>query len=195
MRAWQSTKDFLREFTAGPILASAELRCRPPSRWMTQAMADARRGEAITVFGPPDSDEPANGAKWTFGAAAQLDDAIAFEAAGPKSEHGRFDPSSLYAHFKFRWRTPWAGSGGEALGESGLGIDVSGRKLFLQPRFVFLSSLESPEFREHLVAIENAVPFRFNNGYFKRWVITPKRGNQGRILKVPKGWREKWTVS
>lgn len=161
---------------------------------MPQAMSEARRGEAIAAFGPPDSDSPANGAKWTLDA-AQLDDAVAFEAAGPKSEEGRFDPSSLYAHLKFRWRRPWAGSGDEALGESGLGIYVSGRKLFLQPHFVFLSSLDSCEFRTHLTAIENAVPFRFNDNYFKRWVITPKRGNQGRILKAPKGWREQWTVS
>jgi hypothetical protein len=142
---------------------------------MPEAMAASRREQAIAEFGPPNSDNRENGAKWKLDS-TRLDDAVAFEASGPKSEDGRLDPSQLYVHFRFRWRPPWAGNGNEALG-------------------VFLASLDSPEFREQLTALESAVPFKFNDNYFKRWVITPKRGNAGRILKAPTGWRKQWMVS
>lgn len=161
---------------------------------MPEAMAASRREQAIAEFGPPNSDDRENGAKWKLDP-TRLDDAVAFEASGPKSEDGRLDPSQLYVHFRFRWRPPWGGNGNEALGESGLGFHVGGQKVLLQPHFVFLASLDSPEFREQLTALESAVPFKFNDNFFKRWVITPKRGNAGRILKAPTGWRKQWMVS
>jgi hypothetical protein len=161
---------------------------------MPKEMAVARKRDATAAFGLPNSDEEANGAKWNL-SSARLEDAVGFETTGPKSEVGRFDPSSLYFPFKYRWRRPWGGNGAEALGDSRLGIHVSGQKVFFQPNFVFLTPLDSTEFREQLTVIEGAAPFKFNDNYFKRWAITPKRGNEGRLLKVPKGWRENWKVN
>lgn len=43
--------------------------------------------------------------------------------------------------------------------------------------------------------IEKVVPFKFNDAYFKRWVINLKRNNIGRYLKPKKDWRGNWNTN
>lgn len=190
-RGWEATKAFLSEQKDVSAPDSIELRCAAPGVYMPSELSHERKAMAVQEFGAPTRDDPINGAHWSL-RENQLEAVMAFEASAPKSEKGRLDPSSLHFAYRFRWHGV-LGSGIGTLAVSNLMVWARGQKMFFQPFFKFAAALSSDEFRQEFPAIEQAAPFRFNDNYFKRWAITPKRGNAGRYLKAPSGWRRSWT--
>lgn len=193
-KAWTQTKSFLADLTDSSVPESISLSCRAANQWLSAAVASNRLEEASRRFGSPTTATELNGATWDL-RAEQLEDAIDFEIAAPKTGENELAPSRLFFGYKFHWRTPWdRGEAGE-LRKSSLLVHLDGGTMLLQPHFVFLASIESTAFREQLTAVEHAAPFKFSDRHFKRWVFTLKRGNAGRVLKAPKNWRESWRTN
>lgn len=193
-KAWATTKSFLAEFTnpiGPPEITSG---CRAPSQWLTAEVADKRRAEAQAVLGAPDREDAINGAHWVL-SIDRLEDAMEFEIAGPPKQKDMLPPSDVRVSYKFRWRAPWDRPDNPSFWESGLAFDVSGGSALIQPMFVFFAPLVSNAFREQFLALEPSAPFKFNDTYFKRWIINPKRGGVGRFLKADKDWRSVWQTS
>lgn len=186
-------KAFVSGFTDASTPDDIELSCRFASQWLPKDIADTRHAQLRAALGAPTEEYDTN-AIWKL-SADRLEDAIALEFSGPKSAKERLDPSWLHFRYRFSWRSPWNEDHERSATRSHLGVSISGARPFFQPHFVFGSTLESPQFREQLVSIEPALPFKLNDGYFKRWVINPKRGNMGRYLKADCDWRSRWVAN
>jgi hypothetical protein len=188
------TKAFLSDFTDAVEPSEIELSCRAPDRWLQAEVADKRFAEARRLFGPPTRGDAATGAIWEVNP-DHLEAAVSFELAAHKVLKDSLPPSWLHFNYYFRWRSPWAGEDVKGLGDSGIALHFSGSSVLIQPHFVFHASLESPEFREQLLQMEAAVPFRFSDAHFRRWLIPRSGTSAGRYLKPPKDWRRGWRVS
>ncbi|MBL8536590.1 MAG: hypothetical protein JNM59_04235 [Hyphomonadaceae bacterium] len=193
-KTWSVTKTFLADFTTAGAPAAIELTCRGPGQWLSADAAGKRITEAEAAFGPPSHGDAINGAKWDLGVDC-LEDAVAFECDTTKPTSGGLAPSRLHFNFHFRWKAPWNDPDVKGLGDSRLALHISDGSMLIQPGFVFLSSLESVSFREQLLGMESATPFRFSDANFKRWLIPLSGKSAGRYLRPPKDWRKSWNAN
>jgi hypothetical protein len=160
-------------------------------QWLSADIAERRQADAARLFGSPTRGDPTNGVSWES-SADRLEDAVEFELSATKPANA-LGASRLHFNYGFRWRSPWSDADKSGFADSRSALHLNGPSVLIQPGFVFPAPLESPAFREHLLLVEPAVPFKFSDGNFKRWIIPPK--GRGRYLKPPKDWRKAWSLS
>jgi hypothetical protein len=171
-----------------------DLSCRAASKWLREEVANERLREAETRFGGPNRNDPLNGAHWTL-VPEQLEEAVDFELGAASAMDDSLPPSGLHFHYRFQWRIPGAVQQASEGGASRLGVHLQAGAFLLQPGFVFTASLDSPAFREQLIAVEAAAPFRFSDLNFKRWLLPEDGKSNGRYLKPDGDWRKRWIVT
>jgi hypothetical protein len=110
----------------------------------------------------------------------------------PKQQMGpvRLSFSYWFLWTKFEQAPYWSSQNELRNPRSNLGISLGGGKLFLQPTFVFPAPWNSRILDDFISQVEERLPFQFRNQYFKR-SLPGKLSRRGRMLKLPKNWREK----
>ncbi len=161
-----------------------------PSQWTEAAVVEATRAEAAKKFGPATtiSGEFYN---WDL-PTAKLDEALDFafeDESRPKQSLG---PVRLYMSYSIAWKSlpnPATDTHGEHFASgSFLGLSVGGRKLFLQPTFLFEASDRDSLFIAQLSLLEQAMPFTPKDTNYYR--VEPKKGGNGeKLVKLPAGWQ------
>jgi hypothetical protein len=193
-RTWECLKDFLAKLTDAEAPLEIDLSCRAASKWLREEVANARLREAETRFGAPNRSDPVNGAHWAL-APEQLEDAVSFELGAAPATDDSLPPSGLHFHYRFHWRIPGQPVQAPEGGTSRLGVRLQAGAFLLQPGFVFTASLDAPAFREQLIAVEAAAPFRLSDLNFKRWLLPEDGKSNGRYLKPDRDWRKRWIVT
>lgn len=190
-KAWPIVEGFLSCLDKVEWGHHVELTCHESSRWTDVSVAERRISEAKSLFGPslnPQDPHP----RWKI-SGSQLLSAIQFALDDDKYPKQQMGPVSFYFSYHFLWtefeqRPYWTGRRDPRSRSSRLGVTIGGRKLFLQPTFVFPAPWSSDHLREFIMRVEQSVPFRFRDQYFKR-SIPPKKTGRGRLLNLPRSWR------
>ena len=69
-----------------------------------------------------------------------------------------------------------------------LGVSVGGRKVFIQPTFLFGASEQDREFVAKLKTLEGTMPFVPKDSYYYR--LEPKKTGEGeKLVKLHPGWQ------
>ena len=188
-KAWEATQTFLREETAAELRLPVKLMLWGPSQWTDQAVVLQTRESANEEFGAPTtiSGEFHN---WEL-KADDLATALEFAIADDERPRQSLGPVSLYVSYSFSWRTmpnPPPGETTQFFGRgSSMGVSVGGRRVFVQPTFLFAASDQDPLFRAELRALERSLPFKPNSNYYYR-VEAKKSGGGDKRVKLPEGW-------
>jgi hypothetical protein len=200
---WPFTVEFLEKFTIHyDYIAGIRLSCSKPGKYTDETVAINRIQAAEKIFGPVTN---AFFPEWKL-TLDQLPLAIEFALDDDKWPRQDLGPVSLYFSYILLWREflvcpapsrqdvveymrqdKWDDPGKSPL--SRLGVSLGQRRLFLQPFFQFPFPYNSETGREFLACIEENLPFRFRDQYFKR-MPRSKKGTYGRMRKLPKGWRQ-----
>jgi hypothetical protein len=172
-----------------PILEFDPTPCNNPD------IAAARLEEAVRLFGDPTPQKRPVGAKsWTVDPSL-FDAAVDFAMGDEAFPEVDFGPTRFHFYHWFHWREPQAGfrppsERDPRRSSSYLGIHIGGRRIFVQPTFVFTEPWTSNALRTFLDGLEPELPFRIRNQYFKR-VLAPKgKSRRGRVLNLPADWRQ-----
>lgn len=190
-KTWPTVEAFLRKLDHLELGHTVELICNEGGKWTDVAVAERRISEAQSVFGLALNPQDRN-PRWKI-SASQLSVAIQFALDDDKYPKQQMGPTRLHFYYRFRWpefekRPYWTGKGDTRPRHSSLGVSVGGRSMFLQPTFVFPAPWHSELLREFITQVEERVPFRFRDQYFKR-SLPPKKSGHGRLLKLPASWR------
>lgn len=194
-KAWPLLERFLAGLDGVELGHFVELTCYEGGKWTDTAVAERRINDARLSFGPilnPTSPHP----RWKI-SETQLPTAIQFALDDDKFPKQQWGPVSLSFYYKFLWpeferRPYWVAEAEKRPRQSSLSVSMGARKLFLQPIFVFPAPWNSKFLRDYISRLEQMVPFRFRDQYFKRWVPAKKAGF-GRMLKLPASWRDSHT--
>jgi len=192
-KAWSQLQQFLARVSALEFAHHFTLTCNDANQWTEPAVAERRIEEARALFGP-ERDIPEGGPHWHLHE-TQLTRAVQFALDDDKFPKQQMGPTRLYFGYSFLWpeieRLPyWSPNGDTRKLQSTIGVSLGGNKLFLQPHFVFPAPWHSNVLRDFLHQVEETVPFRFRNQYFKRSI--PKQTKQsyhGKLMKLPEYWR------
>ncbi len=197
-RAWPRVQNFLNDHTCiEQITASA--RTMPtlqfdPSRCNDHAMAAARLEEAVQRFGDPVRQErPAQAKSWIINPSL-FDAAVDFAMGDEAFPEVNFGPTRLSYSWRFYWRDAESSLSAPLENDSRpsvsrLGVMMGGRRIFLQPTFVFTEPWTSTAVRTFLDRLESQLPFRIRNQYFKRVLAPRGKGRRGLVLNLPADWR------
>ena len=147
------------------------------------------RESATEQFGPPTtiSGEFHN---WEL-EADKLPAALEFAIADDVRPRQALGPVSLYVSYSLRWRSmpnPPPGETTQFFGRgSSMGVSVGGRRVFVQPAFLFAASDKDPMFRAELRSFERTLPFKPKSNYYYR-IEAKKSGAGDKLVKLPEGW-------
>jgi len=189
-RAWEATQSFLRQHTVANLQSPLKLTVFGPSQWTNPSIVEAVRAEAARAFGPP-TGISGDFHNWEL-PPVRLDEALEFAFADEDRPKQALGPVSLYLWFSFSWlKMPNAYPDGREHPHSAgsLGLSIGGRRMFIQPTFVFAASDRDREFVAHLRELEAAMPFVPNDTYYYR--LEPKKSGKGsKLVKLAKGWKD-----
>ncbi|MGC4076595.1 MAG: hypothetical protein QM702_06080 [Rubrivivax sp.] len=123
--------------------------------------------------------------------APSLLEALEFAFADEMRPKQQIGPCSLYLSYSFTWKEmpnpeilPMEHFG---RGNS-LGVSVGGRRVFIQPTFLFGASDTDCEFVTALRELEAAMPFVPKETNYYR--VEPKKSGKGeKLVKLQSGWR------
>ena len=195
-RAWAMTTAFLDRYTVYTLGSPITFTCWAQIEWTNDDPAIAIIDAARHMFGPEVEQLPTV-MRWKLRSEQLL---LALQVALDNHEWPlqQRSPVSLHFWYSFVWRVllinpipPGTPIDDQIRNEhsSHLGISIRGQvPIFLKPTFVFPFSWDSPQFSNFLDEIEESVPFRFRDQYFKR-LLPSKTGGYSRVLKLAKGWR------
>jgi hypothetical protein len=199
--AWSGTLAFLNEYTRYRIQPYISLDCDGVNDTTSEEVSSERMGAARGLFGPEKN--PSTVARhtrmWELDL-KQLPAAIEFALDDDKWPKQLGGPRMLFFRYEFLWRRLLASpidSEGElqklpqGVGWSTMGIILGSQRLFLQPYLAFPFHYTSPELAAFLASIEEKLPFRFRDQYFKR-SLRPVGKKAGRVLKLDKSWRQSY---
>jgi hypothetical protein len=197
-RAWPRVQSFLNDYVqieqSSPSARTMPTLQFDPSSCTDPAIAAARLDEAMRRFGDPKPQERSVGAKsWAIDPSS-FDAAVDFAMGDEAFPEVDFGPTRFHYYWRFHWREPRAGlrppsEHDPRRSSSSLGVHFGGRRIFVQPTFVFTEPWTSNAFRTFLDRLEPQLPFRIRNQYFKR-VLAPKgKSRSGRVLNLPADWR------
>ena len=190
-KAWPIVEKFLGNLDKIELGHNVELTCHEGGKWTDVSIAERRISEAKNLFGPalnPKAPHP----HWKI-SEAQLSSAIQFALDDDRYPKQQMGPVRFHFYYRFLWpefeqRPYWVGKGDTRPRSSSLGVTMGGRSLFLQPTFIFPAPWSSERLREFITRVEQMIPFRFRDQYFKR-SIPPKKSGRGRVLNLPASWR------
>jgi hypothetical protein len=190
-KAWPIVEKFLGSLANVELGHSVELTCHEGGKWTDIAIAERRIEEAKSLFGAASNPQDAY-PRWSI-SSEQVSSAVRFALDDDRYPKQEIGPVSFHCYYRFLWpefeqRPYWASKNDTRPRSSSLGITVGGRRLFLQPTLVFPAPWSSDYLREYLVRVEQTIPFRFRDQYFKRWIPAKKSG-YGRFLNLPASWR------
>ena len=193
-KAWLAVQTFLNEHTSSTVLTSLHMSMRGANEWTDADVAEAARSHVEQAFGPPSESEASSlFANWDL-PLESLDKALEVALSQDQWPKQQLGPLHMSLSYSFNWRnlpgydpadrsTPFA-----KLARNSLGIGILGRRLYIQPRFVFNASEENKTFVARLLEFEAALPFKANELYYRRLDPT-KDGKGAKRTKLPAGWR------
>jgi hypothetical protein len=202
--AWPVTIEFFERFTIYQISPRISLSCQQPGKYINEDIAINRIKTARDIFGPETNPSCT---EWQL-TNEQLSMAIDFVLDDDKFPRQKPGSVRLYFSYTFFWRDflvqplspgdkvfifdriikdQWNHLGTDPL--CSMGIHLGSRRLFIQPAFVFPFPYDSRITIDFLARIEESLPFRFRDQYFKR-MIRSNKGTYGKMRKLPKGWRQ-----
>ena len=198
--AWTKALTFLSEFTLYRLQPYISLDCDGVNDSTSEAVSSERLATARGLFGPEKnpSTVPMHTRSWEL-QPEQLPAAIEFALDDDKWPKQAGGPVMLFFRYEFLWRQLLASPIGSddqleklppTIGWSTIGVILGSQRLFLQPYLVFPFHYSSTELAAFLLMIEETLPFRFRDQYFKR-ALSPATGKKsGRVLKLDKSWRQ-----
>ena len=181
-KAWSFTEQFLSVHTVASLRQNIKFQCWVQNDGLGADAACSSLKAARASFGN-ESDNSHTIREWNleqdnFPRALEL----LFEFGHVPPEKSGY--VSLDLCYDFTWRE----FPGSQVDPSFLGIIFNGKRIFLQPYFLFPIAWDAREYARWLDQITDSAPFRFRDQYFKRGIPT-KRDHHYRVLKLPKGWR------
>ena len=188
-KGWAAAQSFLLEQTTAELRLPLKLTLWGPSQWTDQAVVADARQAAEQRFGRPTSSS-GEFRNWELGE-NELQSVLEFAFADDERPKQALGPVSLYVSYSFEWKhmpNPPAGAHREHFTRgNSLGISVGGRRVFLQPTFLFAGSDLDPSFRAKLRELELSMPFKPKSGYYYR--VEPKKSSSGeKLVKLPERW-------
>jgi hypothetical protein len=197
--AWSKTLAFLNEFTRYRLQPYISLDCDGVNDATSEEVSSERLATARGSFGPEKnpSTVPRHTRSWEL-ELAQLPAAIEFALDDDKWPRQAGGPVMLFFRYELLWRQLLASpidSDDElqrlpqGVGWSTMGVILGSQRLFLQPYLAFPFHYASPGLAAFLLSIEEKLPFRFRDQYFKR-SLRPVGKKAGRVLKLDKSWRQ-----
>jgi hypothetical protein len=184
--AWNATEAFLNKWTVYQLSPQIRLDCYGQQPSTDSAVSLARIEAARRQFGKESnpSSDPRHTKSWPL-KPERLVEAIAFALDDDKWPRQALGPTSLHFWYTFQWRDL------PSVPEqpSHFGIFLGNQRAFLQPTLVFPAAYDAPSLRAFLTKLEDALPFRLRNQYFKRWFASQK-SKHGTVRKLDKNWRQ-----
>lgn len=187
-KGWAATQAFLQTHTKSEIRLPLKLMIWGPSQWTNEAVVAEARQAANHRFGAPTniSREFHN---WELGT-NELPAALEFAFADDECPKQPLGPVSLYVSYSFEWRSMPNVPAGEPTQHFGrgnfMGVSIGGRRVFIQPTFLFAASDEDPSFRAKLRKLEQSMPFVPKSRYYYR--VEAKKSGGEKLVKLAEGW-------
>jgi len=181
-------QEFLHEHTVAELREPLELSLWGSSQWTDPDVVDSVRKDASAIFGPvmSTSGEFFN---WQL-PTSRLDEALEFTFADEARPKQSLGPVSLYLAFSFVWKDmPNPSVKTEHFGRGNwLGVSIGGRKVYIQPTFLFDATDADNEFKQKLSQLEQSMPFKPKDSYYYR--LEPKKTGKGeKMVKLHEGWK------
>lgn len=182
-------RSFLDEQTISELGSPLRLTLWGSSQWTDAAVVEATRTQAVEAFGPVTS---ISGGfhNWEL-QTDRLADAVEFALADEQRPKQSLGPVSLYVSYSFEWKSMPNPAHGESRTHfergSRLGVSIGGRKVFLQPTFLFGASDTDPAFVSRLRSLEAKMPFVPKPTHYYR-VEAKKTGPGERMVKLKSDW-------
>ena len=169
-KAWAQIEFFLRKWTILTSLRdSVRFQCVPPYEGSVKGYNEYRayanrilgtQGEGLWELSPDDLPKAL---------------ALAFDEENWPRQRGG-GPANLQFSYEFEWANPVPPASSPLRRTSSLGITVSGKRIFIQPTFIFPWSAESGVVQRLVSDIESDIPVLLKNVYFKRMIPTKTGG-------------------
>lgn len=189
-KAWDSVQSFLHQQTTAEMRAPVKLMLWGPGQWTDRAIVESVRAEAAEHFGQPTSIS-GEFYNWEL-PIARADEALQFALADEQRPKQQLGPVSLHVWYSLSWLAlpnPPTDRSSEHVGRgSRLGVSVGGRKVFIQPTFLFDASDQDREFVAKLQILEAAMPFAPKDSYYYR-LEAKKSGPGEKMTKLHSGWK------
>ena len=191
----------------GELESFLELRCAFTIRELVQLqvgiasgsstepdLTQQARAEATARF----SVQPVQPGRWHLGPSERTD-AIDF-VLDLHRRWAHLDPplSQLHFSYEFVWRDliPSSVSSDQREGSLwvsdrstlGVGLGFKGRRVFFTPMLLFPFRFDEPDFSRFLLEVEESLPFRLRDRYFRR-ILRSRAGGWGQVRQLDKGWR------
>jgi hypothetical protein len=186
-KAWKTIQEFLVEHTIAELRSPLKLMSWGASQWNDPALVEAVRAEASEIFGAPTSIS-GEFFNWEL-PIARLAEALEFAFTDDTRPKQALGPVGLYISYSFTWKNmpnPAAPSEHFRRG-NWLGISVGGRRVFIQPTFLFEAS--DRDFIAQLKQLESSMPFAPKDDYYYR--LEPKKSGTGeKLVKLHRGWKD-----
>jgi hypothetical protein len=189
-KAWALTQKFLEAHAFADLAEPLKLTIwGPNNKWTDKTVSEDTIAEATQTFRAP----PAVSGifySWELPETILLQ-ALEFAFADDERPKQSLGPVSLYISYGIEWKTlkpPVRDKPRLYRHGSKLGVSVGGRKVFLQPTFLFGLPFQAPKLRRILTEIEGDLPFTMRDDFFQR-VVPKKSGNGEKLVKLHKGWR------
>jgi len=186
-KAWSAIQEFLAAHTISELRAPLKLMSWGASQWTNSALVEAVRAEATEIFGAPTS---ISGEFFNLELPIErLLEALEFAFADDTRPKQALGPVGLYVSYSFRWKNlPNPLTPTEHFGRGNwLGVSLGGRRVFIQPTFLFESS--ERDFITQLKQLESAMPFAPKDDYYYR--LEPKKTSVGeKLVKLHRGWKD-----
>lgn len=145
-KAWQTIQDFLLENTIHEMRSPLKLMSWGASQWTDSAVVKGVRAEATEIFGAPTSIS-GEFFNWEL-PTERLAEALEFAFCDDSRPKQSLGPVGLYISCSFAWKNmpnPTAPTKHFSRG-NWLGISVGGRRVFIQPTFLFEASDRDRDF-------------------------------------------------
>lgn len=186
-KAWGAIQEFLAAHTISEPRSPLRLMSWGATQWTDPALVEAVRTEATEIFGAPTS-LSGEFCNWEL-PVARLAEALEFAFADDARPKQALGPVGLHVSYSFRWKNlPNPSVPTEHFGRGNwLGVSLGGRRVFIQPTFLFESS--EGNFITQLKQLESAMPFVPRDDYYYR--LEPKKSGPGeKLVKLHRGWKD-----
>ena len=188
-KAWDATQTFLRQQTIAVLRAPLQLSIFGAGQWTDASVVERVRAEATALFGPASVSGESH--SWEL-PVERLAEALEFAFADEDRPQQQLGPVHFHAAYSFDWRImpnpPQSGPREHFRGGNRLGVSIIGRRLVIQPTFLFGASDQDADFVDKLKALQSTMPFVPKDSYYYR-LEAKKTGKGDKLVKLPRGWQ------